>query len=140
MDVILDTDTLIHAEHHSLALGELLESADHPSIAAITMTELTVGVAFARTDIQRQQRLRFVRTVHETCDVIGYGSRMIAAHAALIVWTKQHGAPHGPHDLIIAATAVAENRTLVTKEQSPAFELPGLAVRRVLPGESAPAG
>jgi tRNA(fMet)-specific endonuclease VapC len=46
--------------------------------------------------------------------------------------TRGHGRRRGPHDLIVAATALAAGRVLVTTDAAAAFEeLPGLGVRLI---------
>lgn len=52
------------------------------------------------------------------------------AHAELLVAVRSPGTPRGAHDLIIAATARASERTVVTAEGAAFAALPGVTVRR----------
>ncbi|MFB7613064.1 hypothetical protein [Kitasatospora sp. NPDC056181] len=48
-------------------------------------------------------------------------------HARLMAYVRRQGKPRGAHDLIIAATAVATARTVVTADPPAAFaDLPGV--------------
>jgi len=58
-----------------------------------------------------------------------YDEEIVAAHVELLAWTYQHGSPRGQHDLIVAATAIATGRRLLTTDCKARFdELPGLDV------------
>lgn len=131
MDLIFDTNVLIHAEREGRQVGELIDTGDQPAVAAITIAELMLGVELAEHDIQRTRARKFLADVNANCDVIGYGSRVVGKHARLMAWTIRQGVKHGPHDLIIAASAIADDRTLVTAELAPTFDLPGLHVQRL---------
>lgn len=48
--------------------------------------------------------------------VISYDLSVAIAHARLLVATRKAGRPRGAHDLIIAATAVAGGRVVVTAD------------------------
>jgi tRNA(fMet)-specific endonuclease VapC len=62
--------------------------------------------------------------------VMPYSIAVARAHALLDIHTRKIGPPRGAFDLIIAATAIATGRTLVTTDARAAFnDLPGLAVR-----------
>lgn len=55
-------------------------------------------------------------------------------HAELVAHVRRAGRPRGALDLIIAATARATRRTLLTTDRRAGFEdLPGVAVRFVDP-------
>jgi predicted nucleic acid-binding protein len=50
------------------------------------------------------------------------------AHATLPAHTRKSGTPRGLHDLIIAATALARGRRVVTLDRGGFADLPGVSV------------
>ena len=98
------------------------------AIAAITVAELRVGVALSGGR-KRSRRQAFVVDVIAAVPVLTYDLDVAAAHAELLVAVRRQGVPRGAHDLIIAATAKASNRIVVTAD-TPAFrDLPDVSVR-----------
>lgn len=64
--------------------------------------------------------------------LLDHDEDVVTHHAELYVSARRSGRPHGAHDLIIAATARATRRTLVTTDWCAGFEgLPGVDVRHV---------
>ena len=61
--------------------------------------------------------------------VVDYDLVVAEAHAQLLLAVRKQGRPRGAHDLIIAATARATRRTVVTADDSAFVQLPGVAVR-----------
>lgn len=100
------------------------------AIAAVTAAELLVGVELADSR-QRAGRAAFVEDVLQTLSVEDYTLATARAHAYLLAATRARGAPRGAHDLIIAATAVATGRAVVTADGHGFRELPGVDVRVV---------
>jgi tRNA(fMet)-specific endonuclease VapC len=123
--LLLDTTFLIDAERSADSVDDLIADDDDTAIAAITVAELLVGVRVA-TGKRRAARQGFVDAVASTIPIIAYDVRVAHAHAELLVAARRSGRPRGAHDLIIAATAVASGRTVVTADPT-AFEgLPGV--------------
>jgi tRNA(fMet)-specific endonuclease VapC len=98
------------------------------AIAAITLAELLVGVELADAR-RRAPRRRFVADVSFTLRVIDYDAAVAASHAKLLAATRRQGRPRGAHDLIIAATAQASDRVVVSADPSAFAGLPGVDVR-----------
>ncbi|HXW79177.1 MAG TPA: hypothetical protein VEJ84_06740, partial [Acidimicrobiales bacterium] len=61
--------------------------------------------------------------------VVDYDATVAAAHAELLVVARHQGRPRGAHDLIIAATANATRRDVVSADRSAYEDLPGVTVR-----------
>lgn len=110
-------------------LDELIADNDEPAVAAITIAELGVGVDLA-TGKQRQARKAFLDDIVETLPVISYDIDIARTHTQLLVAVRKAGRPRGAHDLIIAATAVASGRIVVTSDWPGFDDLPGVPVRR----------
>jgi len=112
-------------------LDAVVADDDDVAIAAITAAELLVGVELASKG-RRERRLAFVERILGSVPVEVYDLVSARAHASLLVYTRRAGVARGAHDLIIAATAVASDRTVVSADAQ-AFEgLPELRSRLVL--------
>jgi tRNA(fMet)-specific endonuclease VapC len=103
---------------------------DDVAIAAITAAELLVGVELATTE-HRDRRLAFVERILASVPLESYDLAVARAHAALLAYTRRAGEPRGAHDLVIAATAVASDRTVVSADAQAFDRLPGLRFRLV---------
>lgn len=97
-------------------------------IAAVTAAELLVGVELSEGK-SRQRRRAFVEAVLATIPVEPYDLDVARAHASLLAHTRRSGRPRGAHDLVIAATALARTRTVVSADPSGFEDLPGVALR-----------
>ena len=125
---MLDTTFLIDAERAGDELDEIIADEDDVAIAAITVAELLVGVELAQGN-KRAERQTFVDDIVATLEVLTYDLDVSAAHAELLVAVRRQGLPRGAHDLIIAATAKASGRTVVTADATAFGDLPGVSVR-----------
>lgn len=108
-------------------MDEAIGDDDDVAIAAITVAELRVGVQMAKGR-RRQKRERFVAAILDAVSVDVYDLDVAEAHAALLAHVRRKGTPRGAHDLIIAATARARSRTVVTLDQNGFAELPGVSL------------
>lgn len=73
-------------------------------------------------------RAAFVEDVLDTIPVVAYDAAVAEAHARLLVHVRRQGTPRGAHDLLIAATASATGRAVVTADATAFVDLPGLQV------------
>lgn len=121
--LILDSGVLIAAER-----GRVRVPDDDVAIAAITASEMLVGVARA-DERHRDHRTRSVEAVLRTFEILPFDLAAARKHALLVAWTQRSGSPRGAHDLIIAATASATGRTVLTTDQRGFAELPGVTMR-----------
>jgi len=127
--LLLDTTFLIDAERGLAELDSAIEDDDDAAIAAVSLAELLVGVKLA-TGKRRSSRQEFVDSVAESLPIVGYDETVARDHADLLVAIRKAGTPRGAHDLIIAATARATSRTIVTADRA-AFEgLPGVVLKQ----------
>ncbi|MFP5488590.1 MAG: PIN domain-containing protein [Acidimicrobiia bacterium] len=123
--LLLDTTFLIDAERGAADLDGLIEDDDDVAIAAITLAELTVGVELAAAR-QRTRRQAYVDEIAASIPVLPYDQTVAARHASLLVAVRRAGRPRGAHDLIIAATAAAGGRTVVSADRRKFDGLPGV--------------
>lgn len=123
--LILDTSVLINFEHRRSEPASVLSDDDDLVIAAITLAELLTGVELAER--HRARRSAFVDRVIQALPVERYDAVTAAAHARLLAHVHRSGARPGAHDLIIAATALATGRSIVTTDRRAHFaDLPGI--------------
>lgn len=134
MGVVLDTSLLIAAERGAVRLEPLLESLGEEvvAIAAITASELLHGCHRARSAAVRARRAAFVDAVLDALPVLPFGLPEARRHAQLWADLMQAGQVIGPHDLLIAATALAQGHALVTTNEREFGRVPGL---RLVPAE-----
>ena len=126
--LLFDTTFLIDAERTGDDLDEVIHDDDDIAIAAVTIAELRVGALLA--DRRRKaSRGAYVEDIVATIPVIDYDSDVAEAHAELLVEVRAQGSPRGANDLIIAATAKASDRTIVTADRTAFRALSGVEVR-----------
>lgn len=126
--LILDSTVLIAAERGGRRLNRIIADHDDVAIAAITAAELLVGVELA-DDAHRGTRAAYVRSVLDTVPVEDYDGPVAHAHALLLAHVRRSGRPRGAHDLIVAATAAARDRMVVSADETAFAGLPGVSVR-----------
>ncbi len=126
--VLLDTTFLIDAERTDIDLDDQIHEDDDMAIAAITVAELVVGVELALPNV-KADRQAFVDDILASVPVIPYDRDIALEHAQLLVAVRQAGRPRGAHDLLIAATARATKRIVLTADESAFADLPGVTVR-----------
>src|SRR5947208_13781518 len=113
----------MHERDHA-ALESIITEDDDVAIAAITAAELLVGI-----ELSDKKRLRarsaFIEDVLESVPVEVYNLATAREHARLLAVACRKGRPRGAHDLIIAATAIASDRIVVTADAKGFSALPG---------------
>jgi tRNA(fMet)-specific endonuclease VapC len=124
---LLDTTFLIDAERTGGGLDEVIDDDDDVAIAAITVAELRVGVELSRGKA-RSNRREFLEDVLTSVPLLEYDLGVAEAHAQLLIAVRKQGRPRGAHDLVIAATALASQRVVVTADLTAFDDLPGVDV------------
>jgi tRNA(fMet)-specific endonuclease VapC len=122
--LLLDTTFLIDADRVGDSLDSIIEDDDDVAISTITVAELRVGVALSRGRA-RTTRQAFVDDVLAAVPVLSYDLAVAAAHAELLVAVRKQGRRRGAHDLMIAATAKATQRTVLSADANAFTDLPG---------------
>jgi tRNA(fMet)-specific endonuclease VapC len=124
--LIIDTGVLIVSERGRTGLMDIIAEDDDLVIAAITVAELRTGIELA-TESHRAARAEFLVKVLETLPVEPYDLATAEAHGRLLAHVHRTGTKRGAHDLMIAATAVATKRTVLTTDRGANFnDLPGV--------------
>jgi tRNA(fMet)-specific endonuclease VapC len=125
---LLDTTYLVDADRSGAALDAVIEDEDDVAIAAVTLAELLVGVELS-AGRARIERRHFVDEVRTTISIVNYDNVVASSHAQLLIATRRQGRPRGAHDLIIAASARATEREIVSADTSAFEDLPGVILR-----------
>jgi tRNA(fMet)-specific endonuclease VapC len=142
--LILDTGVLIAIARRRLDLATAIAADDDVALPAIVIAEFLVGVELDPDAARQVAQRAFLDEVVAVVPVADYTPQVAGHHAALLVHTRRTGQPRGAHDLIIAATARATGRVLVTTDARAGFsDLPEVTVRLLDladPGGTAPRG
>lgn len=126
--LILDSSVLV-AGHRGQGLpGMVADHEDDVAIAALTVAELRVG-AYRGHPARGAARGRWLDGLLTFLDVEPYDARVAEVHARLLASVADAGVSKGAHDLMIAATAIATGRTLVTLDRRSIDGVAGLQVR-----------
>jgi tRNA(fMet)-specific endonuclease VapC len=128
--LILDTGVLIALERGTTVPSDAVPDDADIAIAAVTASELLVGVELADAR-RRDARRATVDAVLKTFDVLPFDLETAREHAALLAHARRVGRPCGAHDLQIAATARTTRRVLVTTDARGFDDLPGVQHRLI---------
>ncbi len=124
--LILDAGVLIASERGRAGLRNVIDQDDDLVIAAITVAELRTGIELA-SERHRAARAEFLVSVLESLPVQPYDLAAAEIHGRLLAQVHRSGTTRGAHDLMVAATAVATRRTILTTDRSAHFtDLPGV--------------
>lgn len=132
--LILDTGVLVAVERGKLDLATVVHPTDDVTVPAIGVAEYLAGVQLADTDARRATRRAFLDRVLQAVPVEDYTAEVAEHHAVLLAHVRRLGRPRGAHDLIVAATARASGRTVVTTDNRARFsDLPDVTVQTTPP-------
>jgi tRNA(fMet)-specific endonuclease VapC len=124
--LILDTGVFIAAERGRVELDAVVADDDDTAIAALTVAELLTGVELA-DERNRPRRQQFVDDLIAVLPVEDYTIDVARVHARLLAHVRISGKPRSAYDLMIAATASATARAVVTTDATAGFDtLPGI--------------
>lgn len=132
MATLIDSSIVIAAERGRLDLDRVLsEHADESvALAAITASELLHGVHRAATAIQRSRREAFVERLLAGLPIITFDLVVARVHARLWAELAAKRIVIGAHDLQIAATALATDASVATRDERSFPKITGLKVER----------
>ncbi len=126
--LLFDTTFLIDGERAGSGLDDLVDDDDDVAVATVTIAELRVGALLAKGR-RRDARMAYVDDIVETIPILDYDLGVAERHAELLLAVRAIGKPRGAHDLIIAATASASDRIVVSADITGFLDLPGVSVR-----------
>lgn len=130
MGALIDASVLIEHERRRLELGERIRGREEEPfyLSVITVSELLHGVHRAGDRSVRARRSAFVEAVVGRLPLLPVDLPTARIHAELWAELAAAGTPVGPHDLWIAAAAVAHGLSLVTANVREFERVPGLEV------------
>lgn len=133
MAVILDTSLLVAHERGVFDLDAYLATVEPntAAISAITASELLAGAEHTRDADRRAERTEDVNDVLDAFQVVVFGIAEARRHAQIWTALKTAGKTIGAHDLIIAATALANDASVATLNQKGFKRIPGLKLEPV---------
>jgi len=130
MGALIDSSVLVAAERGSLDLAALLaKSGDLDlAISEVTASELLHGVHRASKTRYKPRREAFVERLLRFWPILAFD--LVAARVHARIWSDlaSRGVSIGAHDLIIAATALANGYSLATRDKRSFPKVPGLEV------------
>jgi tRNA(fMet)-specific endonuclease VapC len=128
MGVILDSTEIIRLERNRDLVEELLADRDDEpfGISVVTVAELLHGVERADTDARRLKRQAFVESVITLITVFPFDTMVARIYAKIWASLVKKGLAVGTHDLIIAATAIALDYTVITANRRDFEKIEGL--------------
>lgn len=131
--LIVDTGVLVGTARGRLDLSPVSD-VEELALPAIVVAEFLVGVE-QDSDPDRAARQRaFLDGLLTFIPLVDYSLCIAEHHATLLGHVRRTGRPRGAHDLIIAATARATERVLLTTDTRARFDdLPGVEVRLLTP-------
>jgi predicted nucleic acid-binding protein len=130
MGVILDTTVFIAAERGRFDMSGFLESLGETGVAlaAVTAGELLFGFERATDPGIRARRGAFIEAILEAVPTAPFGLAEARRHAALWAELAGRGELIGPYDMLVAATALANDFSLATLNRGEFERAPGLSL------------
>lgn len=127
MKYCLDTNTLIYFfKGRGDVSNRLLATAPGQiAIPTIVLFELEVGIGKSSSPRKRISQLQEITSL---VNIISFGRTEAKYAASIRVNLEQQGTPIGPYDILIAASALANNLTLVTDNTSEFKRVSGLKI------------
>ena len=142
MGVLVDTSVLIDLERRAResktafgplfagSLRQTLEPDEEVAIAAITASELLHGVHRATVE-HKSRREAFVEAILAAVPTVPFDLRAARIHARVWAELSASGADVGPHDRLIAATAISLGWRIMTANARHFAPIAGVAIIRL---------
>lgn len=128
MGNLIDSSVLIAAQRGQIDLDSSLASyaSGEVAISAVTASELLHGVHRARGTRFAADAEAFVNGLLDRIPVFDFDLRVARVHARIWAELQQSGAMIGERDLLIAATALAHEYGVLTRNLRDFARVPGL--------------
>jgi predicted nucleic acid-binding protein len=133
MGTLIDTSVLIGAERNGLSLAALVDryGGEEVAISAVTASELLHGVHRVKSGAKASRAESFVEGLLALVPALAFDLAEARAHARLSAELRTKGVAVGAHDLLIAATAVANDMRIATADLRSFPKIKGLDVIHV---------
>ena len=128
MAALIDSSVFIAGERGQIELADLLASlgAEPLALSAVTASELLYGLHRSRTIAQRERRNAYVEAILQQIRVLVFDLTVARVHSAVSAELDRTGLQVGAHDLMIAATAMAHDYRVATRDLRSFPKIPGL--------------
>jgi predicted nucleic acid-binding protein len=128
--LILDSSLLIADERNRFNLSSWLRArpSEPVAVSAITLSELWFGIESEPDPTRRRRRRRWLEKTSRRLEVVPLDAALARIHARVWVQLSAAGLVIGPHDLIIAATAIHRRWALATFNEAEFRHVRGLEV------------
>ena len=133
MGQILDSSVLIAAERRRFDLESYFtaHAQEEFFISAVTWSELLHGLERASEPRIKERRRRWVEENVAHLGMLSFGRSEAEQHARIWAHLESRGTVIGPHDLLIAATALSSHYPLATLNEKEFIRVPGLKLADV---------
>jgi len=123
----LDTNTLIYffKGQGEVSKHMLNIPPEQITISAIVQYEIETGIAKSLHPEKRQHQFRELTNI---IDVLSFDTKAAEHSAAARAYLEKAGTPIGPYDILIAGTALANNKILVTHNTREFNRIPNLRI------------
>ncbi len=130
MGLLIDTNIFIACEKGALDIDRMIAEHDDSPVflSVISASELLHGVHRAADETIRTRRLAFVEILLKGMEILEIDLAVSRIHAELWSDLTARGQMIGPHDLWLAASALANDCVLVTRNVREFNRIPGLKV------------
>ena len=129
MKYFLDTNICIYFLKNTFSNIRKELAAQKPgdiSIASVVKAELLFGAKKSQNQKKNKQK---IDTFLSPFKVIPFGDNETEAYAAIRAQLEKQGAPIGANDMLIAATVMANNGTLITNNEKEFKKIKGLKIQ-----------
>ncbi len=129
---LVDTSVVIAMERRGYTIDQSVEFllSRSVAIASVTVSELLAGLYRAQSGQRTDLRRAFIETVIKAAPVLPFDLSAARLHASLIDRLRRTGQPIGANDVLIAATAMAHDRWIITENVRDFGRIEGLRVDR----------
>ena len=133
MAALIDSSVLIAGERGQINLADLLVAlgGEPLALSAVTASELLYGLHRAQTRAQRVRRNAYLEAIFAQMTVLAFDLAVARVHAAVSAQLDRTGRRVGAHDLIIAATAIAHDCRVATRDLRSFPKIQGLETVRI---------
>ena len=116
MGLILDSSLLVADEREAFDLSAWLRARppEPVAVSVITFSELWFGIDVEADAARARRRRRWIGKLFRRLEIVPVDTRVARLHARIWAQLSASGRSIGPHDLIIAATALQRRWAVAT--------------------------
>jgi predicted nucleic acid-binding protein len=127
---LIDSSVIIEIERRGTIEADfaVVAAGEPMAISAITSAEVLAGAAILRATPKSRQIAVSVEAILQHFEILPFDTQSAQVYADLFVHLRSTGLAVGSFDLLIAATAIANERSVVTLNLREFRRIPGLTV------------